>query len=291
MNKRWIFTLLAMFGACVQGAWAQNPELPRDLHGLWWQPTDPGWATAVFDHPSAMSSALLTYDWDGKPTWLVAPRLACHRDTPPWLNVECDGAMYKVTAPWFGESFRTQEVRVREVGEWRGNFRVPLFGGTGPDLRRILYLSYTIEGVTTIGQGDRPMRIQAIDPSGDFNWLDGRYSGLWGHPDESGWGVGIFVQNNDLYATLFVHGPDREPRWYVVSAKASDYDDRPDRIFEGNVFETRGYAQTRFPLGATQLLWVGRASLHFGAGADDPASLSYSIDGVQVSKTIVRPAP
>jgi hypothetical protein len=34
---------------------------------------------------------------------------------------------------------------------------------------------------------------------------------------------------------------------------------------------------------------VGSASVHFGISRDDPAQLRYSIDGVQVSKTVTRP--
>ena len=293
MNKRWLLTLTIVLGAYVQSAWAQqnqNPELPRDLHGLWWQPADPGWAIAMFDHPSAMSSALLIYDNEGMPTWLVSPTLDCYRDMPPWVIDHCGGALYRVMGPWFGApTFRAAEVVVNEVGEWTGPFAYPLVGGVGPNLQRTLYPLYTIDGVTFVGSGMKPMMVQAIDPSAPSLVYDGRYAGLWGNPDESGWSIGIFVQNNSLYATLLVHGPDRQPRWYVVIANASAYDPRPDRIFEGDVFETRGYPRGLGRAGSSQVRQVGRASLHFGAGPSDPASLSYSIDGVQVSKTIVQP--
>jgi hypothetical protein len=291
MDKRWLVTLIVALGVSAPSVWAQeqNPELPRDVHGLWWDPADPGWATAMFDHPSAMSSALLIYDHEGTSTWLFAPRLACYRDQPPWINFLCDGPMYRVTGPWFGSTFRASEVEVEEVGVWSGSFQAPLFGGVGPDLRRSLFLANSIRGVIDREHGQNPMEIQRIDPNASFLWQDGRYSGLWGDPDESGWGIGIFVQNNALYATLLVHGRDRQPRWYVVVANASPYDLSPDRTFEGAVFETRGYPSDMRLAGLSHVRQVGLASLHFGAEPGDPASLSYSIDGVQVSMTIVRP--
>jgi len=290
MNKRWLVTLVAMLCAFVPRAHAQETEFPRDLHGLWWEPSDPGWAIAMFDHQVAMSSAHLVYDTEGMPTWVVTPRLDCFRDQPPFLGITCGGALYRVTGSWFGaSSFRAADVVIDQVGEWEGNFSVPLYGGNGPDLRRALSFSYSIDGQPFGANGLRSMQIQVIDPDGPLLWRDGRYSGLWSNPDEPGWGVGVFVQNNTLFATLLVHGPDRQPRWYVVSANAPEFDDRPDRIFEGLVYETRGYPRGSGLFGASELLLVGRASLHFGAEVNDPASLRYSINGVQVSRTIVRP--
>lgn len=290
MTKRWLLTLAVALCAHVPAVHAQENEFPRDLHGLWWDPGDPGWATAVFDHTTAMSSALLIYDERGRPTWVVSPRLDCQRMQPPFLNVMCDGPLYRVRAPWFGaDTYRTSQVQVREVGTWEGSFMTPLFGGVGPDLRRYLEFNYTLDDTRVIGSGMKPLKIQAVDPDDPFLWRDGRYSGLWGHPDEPGWGVGIFVQNAVLNAVLLVHGTDNEPRWYVVLANASAYEDRPDRIFEGDVFETRGFLPGSGYAGATAIRRVGAASVHFAAVPGEPATISYSIDGVHVSKTIARP--
>lgn len=293
MNRRWILTLVAALGLSVP-AWAQeqqpNPQIPRDLHGIWFDPGDDGWAAAMFDHDDAMSSVVLTYDDAGVPAWFTAPRLECYRDLPPWVVDYCFGPLYRVTGTWFGaSSFRASDVTVKQVGVWDGSFRYPLFGGTGPDQRRVLYLTYSVDGEEKLGNGQKPMRVQQIDPRGNYEWVDARYSGLWGVPSERGWGAGIFVQNDNLYATLFVHGPDRQPRWYVIVAEASPYDDRPDRIFEGEVYETRGFAKGTYRrAGSQSVRKVGTASLHFDAEPFKNATLDYSIDGVEVSKTISR---
>lgn len=290
MKMRWFVSCVIAFGVFAQGALAQrNPEFPRDFHGLWWQPTDPGWASAVFDHQTAMSSALLIYDYDGSPTWLFTPRLDCYREAPPWLTYDCRGAMYRVTGPWFGESnFRPELVRAEVVGEWSGVFATPLVGGVGPDGRRTLDLLYVINGTTVRPAGNQPMEVQTIDGDAPWLYLHTSQSGLWGNPNESGWGVGLFQQGNKLVATLFIHGRDGQPRWYVVNAKAPDYNLTPDRLFEGEVFETRGHPWGRVSVEPFQARQVGRASLRFGATAQDGALLRYSIDGVQVSKTIFR---
>ena len=44
MKKCWLVTFVVAFGCFAQGALAQerNQEFPRDIHGLYWQPADPG---------------------------------------------------------------------------------------------------------------------------------------------------------------------------------------------------------------------------------------------------------
>ena len=299
LKNRWLVAFVAALGILAQDALAQddsprrNPVFPRDVHGLWWQPGDPGWATALFDHQTAMSSALLVYDGDGTSIWYFAPRLDCYRDSPPWIQVDCAGPMYQVRGPWFGEStFRSEQVRADVVGEWSGTFSNPLFGGVGPDDRRSLHILYSINGATVLGAGDWPMEVQTIDREAPRLYLDTSHSGLWGRPAESGWGVGIFQQGNKLVATLFVHGRDGRPRWYVVNATASapepTYDVIYERSFEGEVFETRGHPWGRITTDLVTARRVGSASLRYGATQADGASLRYSIDGVEVSKTIFR---
>ena len=293
MKKHSILVLLVLFGLSARSLWAQtneiDPEFPRDLHGLWWQPADPGWATAVFNHRVAMSSVSLLYDGEGKPTWLVSPRLDCTRDMPPWLNVRCNGPTYRVMASWFGETFRPSENTVTEVGDWRGHFLLPLFGGIGPTPRRQLFLGYSLDGDDFLGDGMQPMQVQIVDPKVDYHYMDGRYSGLWWKADESGWGVGLFQQGDKLVATLFVHGRDRKPRWYVVNMSQAGYETGDDRLFEGDVYETRGHPSGQVSNETFTARVVGRASIQFGMDPGyDSAQLRYSVDGVQVNKTIVR---
>ena len=291
MKKQWLVTLAFAFGVWVQESAAQEPRLPqfpRDIHGLWWQPIDPGWATAVFDHQTAMSSVLMIYDFDGTPTWLVAPRLDCFREGSAGLNANCLGPMYRVTAPWFGETFRNDQVTVNQVGEWEGWWGTPLYGGVGPNEGRVLYLTYSYLGRSVVPFGDQPMKAQVIDPDQPFLFYNTSQSGLWADPDESGWGVGLFQQGQRLSATLFVHGRDRQPRWYVVNMKAPDLIFDADRLYTGDVYETRGSPFAERFSAEFRVRRVGGATLRFGTGPDGPARLNYSIDGVSVSKTILR---
>ena len=298
MKMNWIVALGFACGALAQGASAQdldhpevNPEFQRDLYGHWWQAADPGWATMVFYHDYAMSSALLVYDFDGVPTWYFSPRLECTRETSQWLNSDCRGPMYRVTGPWFGDStYRSDQVRADPVGEWSGVWGPPLFAGVGPDLRRSLFLTYSINSVTVLPNGDKPMSVQVVDPDLPVLWFDTSQSGLWANPNEPGWGVGLFQQGNRLSVTLLVHGRDRQPRWYTGNLKAPDLSLGQDRLFEGELYETRGHppnvitVENYFFTART----AGSASVLFNTTADGGATLNYTLDGVRVSKTVYR---
>jgi hypothetical protein len=292
VKKCWVAAFAVALGMLAQGAAAQvrNQEFPRDVHGLWWQPSDPGWGVTMFDHEAAMSSALLVYDYEGKPTWFFTPRLGCYRETSRDILVGCSGAMYRVTGPWFGEStFRPDQVRAEVAGEWSGTFATPLFAGVGPNPHRTLFILYSIDGRTFLPAGDMPMFVQTIDPEAPWFYLNTPQSGLWGVPAESGWGIGLFQQGKRLVATLFVHDRDGEPRWYVVNARVPDSDfSAAPLFFEGEVYETRGHYWAFRTVEQYQARQVGRASVRFGAAVADGAQLRYSIDGVEVSKTIYR---
>jgi hypothetical protein len=297
MKRNWIFALGITLAALAQGASAQTeprfPQFPRDVHGLWYQPNDPGWAVTVFDHSTAMSAALLTYDFEGNPTWFYASTLECFREGFSGLNANCLGPMYRVTGPWFGEStFRNDQVRYEVVGDWEGWWSVPLFASVGPTLRRDFFLTYSIGNALIRPFADQPMKILPIDPDEPLVYYNTSQSGLWVTPTESGWGVGLFQQGMRLTATIMVHDRNRQPRWYVAHMKTTTfllpYEADPGRLFEGEVYETRGHFYGRVSVEPHQMRRVGNASVKFSPELDGPAALSYSIDGVRVSKTIRR---
>jgi len=290
MKNRWLVPLVLAFGVLAQGAMAQrNQVFPRDIHGLWWQPTDPGWATVLFDQDTKMSKALLLYDRDGVPIWFFTRKLDCSTNHSAYLQIDCSGTMELIAGPWFGEpTFRLDRVAFNPIGDWNGTFQTPLFGGNGPDVRRTLYASYTIEGTTFLQAGDMPLVAEVVDPEDRFLYLNTSQSGLWGNPNELGWYIGFAQQGTRLVATLLVHDRDGRPRWYVMYAKGPAYGGNPESLFEGGVFETRGHPYFSRSADRFQVRRVGDVRVKFGATSADGASLYYSIDGVEVSKNIIR---
>jgi hypothetical protein len=107
------------------------------------------------------------------------------------------------------------------------------------------------------------------------------YTDLWYNPAEDGWGINLIQQNNIIFATLFVYGSDQSARWYV----ASDLEGT-STTFSGALYQTTGPYfgapwTTKGPV--TQ---VGTMTLTFGSNTT--ATLSYTVNGVTVVKSIQR---
>jgi hypothetical protein len=113
-------------------------------------------------------------------------------------------------------------------------------------------------------------------------------TGLWIDPNESGWGLNLFHQGDTVWASLFVYGPDGQPRWYTASEMVSSDDgplhDHPTTV-SGDLYEATGpYFGGAFNPAAVQRRKVGNMVIDLGTNI---SGLTYSVDGVRVQKQIV----
>lgn len=116
---------------------------------------------------------------------------------------------------------------------------------------------------------------------------------LWIDPNESGWGLNLFHQGDMLFASLFVYGPNGQPRWYTASSLAGDdggpAHDRPS-IYTGALYETTGPGiGGPFDPSRVTRRQVGMMSIELATEfpGTNVARVSYSIDGVNVAKRAV----
>jgi len=108
------------------------------------------------------------------------------------------------------------------------------------------------------------------------------YTDLWYNPAESGWGLNLIQQNNIIFATLFVYGPDNSARWYVASSLQGS-----GTTFTGQLFQTTGPAFSGAFNPATVVTTpVGNMTLSFTTATT--ATLVYTVNGVSVTKQIQR---
>lgn len=115
------------------------------------------------------------------------------------------------------------------------------------------------------------------------------YAGLWGSPTEPGWGLslhqGVFSR---LFGALLVFDRVNQPQWYTLQAGRWITATR----WSGSLVRSEGspWSSAVYAPDATHYLVVGSASLDFrmAPGQEDKATLSYTIDGQAVTKTIVR---
>ena len=238
------------------------------------------------DGSTPISSVLFVYGADGRPTWYVAPDLRrCVAEFTPFLSTTCGGTIYRTSGSWFGAPFIASSVSVREAGEWSAHFTDDM-----PGRSREMDLAVTIDG-TTLSRNHLVPQDIAGSAASLFDATASPFSGLWWDPDEPGWGVGIFQYRNFVFSVLFVYGADRQPTWFATVLRESlpmlVAPDAGFRQFDGPLFETRGTPWFARSFALTQARQAGSAQLVFPNGAAS-ASLTYSVDGVSVTKTLRR---
>jgi hypothetical protein len=111
------------------------------------------------------------------------------------------------------------------------------------------------------------------------------FSDQWWNPNESGWGASVLQQADVLFIDLFVYGPDNQPTWYTAAAFFQPASGRT--LFFGDLYVSSGPWFGAFfnPAGVLRRK-VG--TVLFDAASTDFASLTYSVDGVVVSKAVER---
>jgi hypothetical protein len=114
--------------------------------------------------------------------------------------------------------------------------------------------------------------------------LGTNFTDQWWNPNESGWGASVSQQFNTLFIDLFVYGSDGRPTWYTAAVYL---DPQTAGHFTGDLYATTGpWFGTFFNPSAVAARRVG--TMTFDASSTDFATLSYTVDGVAVTKQVQR---
>lgn len=116
-------------------------------------------------------------------------------------------------------------------------------------------------------------------------WTDA--TDLWWNAAESGWGVNVVQQNEVLFLTFFVYGPNRNPVWYSASSVSFAGTSDGTLVFQGDLHETHGPWLTDYFNPAT-VTYRRVGSVMFRMTSVGTATLVYSIDGWTVQKQLTR---
>ncbi len=108
-------------------------------------------------------------------------------------------------------------------------------------------------------------------------------SDLWWIPTESGWGLQLVDRGSVIFATLFVYGPNGKPTWYTATMNYNN-----NLTWTGNLYATTGpyFATVPFNPAAVVLTQVG--TMTWAAASVDTGTLNYDVNGVAVTKNVVR---
>lgn len=241
-------------------------RVSENYTALWWNAAESGWGINLNHQGNIVFATLFTYNANGTPVWLVMSNGARQPDG------SYQGTLYRTSGPAFNASPWTA-FTAHEVGTMRLAFSTPEAGT----------LTYTFNGVSVTKSITRQAfkalptcTWSAFDRSFARNFQD-----LWWNPAEPGWGVNVTHQEDTLFATLFTYAANGQPLWLVMPDGA-----RNGATYSGPLYRTTGPAFDAAPWTAINPVVAGTMSFTFADG--NSASLTYTVDGVSVTKQISR---
>lgn len=124
--------------------------------------------------------------------------------------------------------------------------------------------------------------------SAQANTVTTDFTDLWYIPAESGWGANVIQQQDILFITLFVYGPNSQPIWYVGSSVQYQGQQNGQFTFTGSLFQTTGpfFGAATFNPAAVTNRQVG--SITFRTASANTATITYTVDGTSVTKNVER---
>lgn len=129
--------------------------------------------------------------------------------------------------------------------------------------------------------------LASLAPPSFANTFSTDSSDLWYIPGESGWGANLVQQNEIIFVTLFVYSQSGTPTWFVGPATAFTGADGAGLHFSGPLYSTTGpYFGGPFNAAAVGNRQVGTVT--FVTPMQEQGRLTYTVDGVQVVKDVVR---
>lgn len=121
----------------------------------------------------------------------------------------------------------------------------------------------------------------AIATSAPASTLISEITDMWWVPSESGWGVNIVLQNGTAFASFFIYDANRNPVWYTATLNYQG-----NFVWFGGLYATTGpWFGGPFPP-TTTVRQAGTVT--FSVALLDQANLTYTVDGVTVTKTVQR---
>lgn len=109
---------------------------------------------------------------------------------------------------------------------------------------------------------------------------------MWWNPAESGWGVNIVLQNDVAFMTFFVYDSQRHPVWYTSDVHFQGANGAGALVWTGNLYATEGpWFGGSFTPNATSR---PGGTVTFALSSLNQATLTYSVDGVPVTKSLQR---
>ncbi len=117
-------------------------------------------------------------------------------------------------------------------------------------------------------------------------WTDA--TDLWWNSGQSGWGVNVTQQNDVLFLTFFVYGPNLNPVWYSASDVRLQATTNGVLVYTGALYETHGSWLADNFYDPAALIYRQVGTVMFRLNSIGSATLIYSVDGLTIQKQLTR---
>jgi len=262
-----IVAAFALFGTAAMHA--------QNYTGPWYNAAESGWGLNIVHQGDILFPTWFTYDTDGKPLWLAVSGATKQADG------SYVGDIYRVIGVPFNQINGVASRTVTKLGSAKLSF-----ANAGA-----ASFSYTLNNMPTqtkamtrlpIGGGTPICETTTGSRASATN-----YSDIWWNPQESGWGINLFHQDNLIFATWFTYDANGRDSWYTVSPAQV----QPDGSFTGVIYQVPNgtpYNQINgapaFPAGSAAA--VGNMTFRFTNG--EKGSMTYTIGNVTQTKNFER---
>ena len=248
----------------------------KNYQGLWWNaPADSesGWGINFAHQGDIIFATWFTYDATGKAWWLAMTASKTGPNTYAGDLLTTHGPAFSATP------FNPNAVTHATVGHATLTF-------TDPNTAQF---AYTVNGVAqakTLARelfGTAPTCAFGAQPN---LALASNYQDLWWAAPagiESGWGINLTEQSNEIFGTWFTYDVDGSPLWLSVLAANT-----APGVYSGPLMRTTGpaFGATPFDPAKVVATQVGNATFTFSDG--DHATFAYTVGNVRHSKAITR---
>lgn len=247
----------------------------QNYTGPWYNAAESGWGLNIVHQGEILFPTWFTYDTDGKPLWLTVSGAVKQADG------SYVGDIYRVVGVPFNQINGVAARTVTKLGSAKLSF-----ANTGA-----LSFSYTLNNMATQTKALTRLAIGSSTPVCETTTgsraTATNYSDIWWNPQESGWGINLFHQDNLMFATWFTYDANGRDTWYTVSRAEL----QADGSFTGAIQQvTTGTPYTQingapaFPAGGA--VAVGNMTFRFTNG--ERGSMTYTIGSVTQTKTFER---
>jgi hypothetical protein len=110
-------------------------------------------------------------------------------------------------------------------------------------------------------------------------------SDLWYIVAESGWGMQLVQRGDVIFATMFVYGPTGTPTWYVAVMEPTP---PGSLVWSGDLLSTTGPWFGTVPFNPALVTETKVGTMTWTARTTNTGNVFYSVNGVAVSKDVVR---